>query len=436
MFFKEEINYEAMDTAIPNVFFEQILPIVEPLFLKIYLYGYYLCQKDMHEHFDNKNLAETLSVSLDDVLQAWDFFEACRLIEKHRPAHAEAWDFSVEFKNLRRICTARGSADISIEKDLILSKNEEYQKMYERIEEILGNILMNHQIRTVNEMIAAYNLPKDLVVEAFRFCVYRKGSRSVKHALSILRIWCMEGIRTVEDLNDFFMQKGERYGIYKKILSFLGEYRLPTKAEEELMDKWLDEYRFSVEVIEEAFAKAVAIKSPNMRYVDGILRNWNKDTQELSLQKSKLSEQKDPTLFRLQILEELGLQRKILSRDDMEAIRFLYDHFEMKDILLTMQYMKKLNMEQSVDMLHRLMKNPTLADEKALKKSGTKKAFEAGRQEGQKTGTANGRIGQEEIRDVIEKKRKTKDEQRKEELAKELAMLQQKKEKRMQQEEG
>lgn len=91
------------------------------------------------------------------------------------------------------------------------------------------------------------------------------------------------------------------------------------------------------------------------------------------LTKSKLSEQKDPTLFRLQILEEPGLQRKILSRDDMEAIRFLYDHFEVKDILLTMQYMKKLNMEQSVDMLHRLMKNPTLADEKALKKSGTKK---------------------------------------------------------------
>ncbi|MFC4803585.1 DnaD domain protein [Filifactor villosus] len=406
MFFKEEIHREALDTPIPNVFFSQVLPIVEPLFLKIYLYGYYLCQGEQSETFDNRFLAETLNVSLDDVMQAWDFFESCNLIAKHRPEGADTWDYSVEFKNLKRFYNARGEVDISRERALVFKKNEEYEKMYDKIESILGMIVMSHQQRSINEYISTHNISKELVVEAFRYCVHNRGSRSVNHAMSILRIWYSEGVRTVEDLGDFLMQRGERYGIYKKVLSFLGEYRLPTKAEEKLIDKWIDEYRFGIDVIEEAFSKATAIKSPNMRYVDGILRNWNEQTGELNLRKKENAQKKDPTLFRIHILEELGIARDPLTKEDIKALRYLYEHFSLEEITKTIEYMKKLNYKKSIRELYRLMKYPTVDDIKHRKQE-----------------TSEFEIGREEIREVLSRKKLTKQEERERELEEELKLL-------------
>ena len=103
MFFQEKIESFKKDTIIPNIFFEQILPIVNPLMLKIYLYAYYLSQnEDASENFkinSNEALAEKLEVSLDDILACWDFFESCGLITKHRINEEQAHLFSVEFKN-------------------------------------------------------------------------------------------------------------------------------------------------------------------------------------------------------------------------------------------------------------------------------------------------------------------------------------------------
>ena len=77
MFFKEEVNEELLDTLIPNTFFEQLLPIMEPKYLRIYLYAYYLCQKDTSYTWNNQLLADKLGISIDEVLEAWDFFEFC-----------------------------------------------------------------------------------------------------------------------------------------------------------------------------------------------------------------------------------------------------------------------------------------------------------------------------------------------------------------------
>ena len=379
MFFKEEINEELLDTLIPNIFFEQLLPIMDAKYLRIYLYAYYLCQKDNAYEWNNQVLAEKLGISIDEVLDAWDFFELCHLIEKHRPQGAEVWDFSVEFKNLKRFYTCREKTNASLEKTLMISQNEEYQKMYDKIESILGSLVMSHHRRAINEMITAYNLPKDLVVEAFRL-----------------------------------LEKGDRYGLYKKILSFLGEYRMPTKAEEEMMDKWLDDYKFSMEVIEEAFAKSISIKSPNMKYIDGILRNWHEKTLDLNLQKEKNREQKDPTLFRLNILEGLGLEKKNLTSEEQEQLRFLYEHFSMKEILMTIDYIKKLNLEKSIVNLYRLMQHPESADiAKPIVNQQTQS------------------IRKEEIQELLTQKRKTKEELRKEELEQEMKLFYQKKGKKL-----
>ena len=42
MFFQETKNLQLADIDVPAIFFEQILPVIDGKFAKIYLYAYYL----------------------------------------------------------------------------------------------------------------------------------------------------------------------------------------------------------------------------------------------------------------------------------------------------------------------------------------------------------------------------------------------------------
>ena len=382
MFFQEKTVREKRETCIPNTFFEQILPIVNPVMLKIYMYAYYL-SKNPSDHADeedliqsNEDLAQKLDVTLDDVLSCWDFFESCGLIKKHRINEEQAQSFSVEFRNLHEVGLAAKPSKVTTDELLVAYQNEEYRKMYDQIEQTIQIPLMHYDMQKINEFINQYNVSKELVVEAMKFNLYRKKSKSVASALGILRNWHLDGIRSSQDLDVMLRSKEKRYLEYKKILASLGEYRLPTKPEEEMMDVWLDEYRFTIEVIEDALSRTTAIKSPNMNYLNGILKNWNEKLKEksdekettggsvpASASKSSSFEREDRTDFRAKILSLVRFTRKTMSRSEIDSLNFLYEHYHYEDIELAAKWLKEKGTPVSLENLCRILLDPSMNEE-------------------------------------------------------------------------
>lgn len=375
MFFQEKIESFKKDTSIPNVFFEQILPIVNPMMLKIYLYAYYLSQNEDTEELSginsNELLAEKLEVSLDDVLACWDFFESCGLIIKHRIDEERAQSFSVEFKNLKDIGLTKEPKKESREELIVAYQNEEYKKMYDQIEQIMQLPLMHNDMMKINDFIKQYNLPKDLVVEAVKFNLYRKKSKSIASALGIMRNWYLEGIRSSEDLDTMLKQKEKRYVEYKKILANFGEYRLPTKPEEEMMDIWLDEYKFSLEVIENALKKTTSIKSPNMNYLNGILKNWNEKIKENAEKAPKEtivspSFKEDKREYREKILKFVNFSRKTMNKKEIDSLDFLYENYHSDDVLLAIKWLKEKNMQVDLENVCKMLIDPSMNEDEKI----------------------------------------------------------------------
>ena len=92
----------------------------------------------------------------------------------------------------------------------------------------------------------------------------------------------------------------------------------------------------------------------------------------------------------------------------------MYEHFSMKEILMTIDYIKKLNLEKSIVNLYRLMQHPESADiAKPIVNQQTQS------------------IRKEEIQELLTQKRKTKEELRKEELEQEMKLFYQKKGKKL-----
>lgn len=215
-----------------------------------------------------------------------------------------------------------------------------------------------------------YSVQSSLVVEAFSFCVTMKKSKTVNSALSILRTWILDGIKSEEDLKLHLSQRHQRYTQYRNILSMMGEYRLPSKAEEKLMDSWLDDMNFSMEVIEIAFEKSTAIKTPNLSYINGILKNWHKKLSKKDSYEGEIPNSAISTLeFRTGIIQELERKKGLLSKEEDHSLNYLYSNFPLNVVLSAIRHLKKDSKEIDIITLASFLSNPSntkLGNQKTL----------------------------------------------------------------------
>ena len=104
----------------------------------------------------------------------------------------------------------------------------------------------------------------------------QKGMRQIE---AMGAAWAKEGILTLEQADEKIRELEQSKEAYRKIQSILGlEYRKPSAKEEENYTRWLNEWKFSDEMIKEAYDICVNAKGkyiPN--YVNTILMRWNQN---------------------------------------------------------------------------------------------------------------------------------------------------------------
>jgi len=209
--------------------------------------------------------------------------------------------------------------------------------MYDNIEEIIQRNLNANEIRKIDTVIKNNDLSYDVVVEAFKFVYYNKKSSSITTVISTIKQWISDGIHTSNDLDSNLFNINERYATYRKILKYFGEYRLPTKPEIKIMNKWIDDYNFSIEVIEKAIDETLKIKTPNFKYLDAIMDNWQKlYTANKELTKTNQVSYAD---FKTEIMFHMNMDSLDNSQEKMMS--FLYKNYKKDIVLSAIDYIKK-----------------------------------------------------------------------------------------------
>ena len=78
------------------------------------------------------------------------------------------------------------------------------------------------------------------------------------------------------NLDDFKKQKQEKMNKLKKdIARKLGKHTGLTQYEEAYIEKWLQEYKYDLEIIELALKKTTSKSNPNFDYIDKIISDWH-----------------------------------------------------------------------------------------------------------------------------------------------------------------
>ena len=199
-----------------------------------------------------------------------------------------------------------------------LAVDSELRILVEEAQSALGKTLSNSDCSTLLMLKDTCGLPLDVILMLIQYCIsIDKGNMRTIEKVGVS--WADDGIYSVEaadnkirltkQLNTYFSIVSTAFGIQN-----IGS---PTKKQLEYSQKWVGEWKFSPEMLREAYERCVDQKGTvKFNYIDGILKRWNAGNIK-TIEELKKSEQKSDA--------KMSSRKASYDIDELEKINILDD---------------------------------------------------------------------------------------------------------------
>jgi DnaD/phage-associated family protein len=273
-------DFYLLDTKVENIFINEYMPAAPGSFTKVYLFGLMYAEYGMD--IDDRIFATALNMSEKKVAEAWEYWEKAGAIKREFFTRDGTAGVNISYVRLTELMygksteTAEPAAE---EQSAGVLGNEVIKKMLEAIESSLGRSLSSAELKRIIGWSMDDGIPPELITFAFDYCI-GKGKTSVKYIETVVKNWYRDGLRTVDEVNEYLQEVDEKFYRYRRVMKALGFTRQPSEAEKKIMDSWFDEMGFSMDKVLEACGKTTGISSPNFNYVNKVLENWENRAAE------------------------------------------------------------------------------------------------------------------------------------------------------------
>ena len=155
-----------------------------------------------------------------------------------------------------------------------LKENEDVAQLIYICEQYLGKTLTPTDTRKILFFYDELKMSVDLIDFLIQYCVGR-GHKSMRYIETVATAWSKEGITTVEMAKDSTSRYGRDYFTILKAMGISN--RNPVDSEIVMMDTWLKDYGFSMDMIQEACSRTIMqTGQPSFQYAHKILTGWFK----------------------------------------------------------------------------------------------------------------------------------------------------------------
>ena len=284
-------------TVISNSFLDYYMPQANGEFVKIYLF--LLRAQNSSQPFDLTSAADQMNCTERDIIRALKYWEKAGLLSLTLDSAGSVSD--IYFLDMpvntqtaaAKEAPAPSPAEPAAQKDLStppkkapekaavtpdrikeLKENEDIVQLLYIAEQYLGRTLTATDTNTILYFYDQLEMSADLIEYLIEYCV-SKGSRSIRYIEKVALGWHEDGITTVSMAKQ---STNTYHKDYFTILKALGiKNRNPVSLEVTMMNTWLKEYGFTLDIIVEACTRTVLqTGQPSMQYVDKILLEWKK----------------------------------------------------------------------------------------------------------------------------------------------------------------
>lgn len=153
-------------------------------------------------------------------------------------------------------------------------KNPDISELFFIIETYLKHTLSSTDTNMVLYWLDELHFSTDLIEYLVEYCI-TKGHSSLRYMNKVALGWADAGIKTVDQAKDDAAAHSQIYYSVMKALGITG--RNLVDSEVSLINKWVGEYGFDIELVKAACSKTIsAIQKPSFEYTDSILANWRK----------------------------------------------------------------------------------------------------------------------------------------------------------------
>lgn len=275
-------------TMVSDLFLDHYMPRANGEFVKVYLY----LLRSMHNtgtQISLSTLADVFSCPESDIRRALKYWEdagvlslsykkdqLCGILflpleepkQKPRtasPAPVPRTEEAAEPKQKRARLTQR---------ELLRRKQEnaELAQLLFVCEQYLGRTLSPSETERLFYYYDELHFPAELVEYLVEYCV-SKGSTSIHYIEKVAQEWHKNGILTVEMAKKDTTTWHRSYFVIMRAFGIRG--RNPVDSEIAFMNKWIKEYDFTMDIIQEACSRTVSkTGKQSFEYADGILSSW------------------------------------------------------------------------------------------------------------------------------------------------------------------
>lgn len=264
------------NTQVENIFINEYLPAAPGDFVKVYIYASMYAGFDME--MNDQMIARQLGLTEKQVADAWIYWEKMGAIRKVYFDEKGDLDFTVEFLDLRQQMYGKNTEPVapSSRGEEKVYGDQQLKELFADVEKVLERSMSSTDVQKVIGWIVDEHIDPELVLYCFRYCA-EKSKTNMRYIETVLHNWVAEGHLSVEDISLHLQETDQRHYQRKRIMKALGFNRGVTEAERQMIDRWFDEYGFSMERILDACSKTAGISNPNFNYVNKVLMGWRKE---------------------------------------------------------------------------------------------------------------------------------------------------------------
>lgn len=155
-----------------------------------------------------------------------------------------------------------------------VSQDEKFSRLMFIAEQYIGAPLSRSDCESFAWLYDGLKMDSALLEYLVEYCV-TNGRRSVRYMETVAVDWHRKKIKTVEQARIYTPLHNKNLYAVMKALGLNG--RQPAPSERKIIDKWFQEYGFSLDMVVEACNRTmVSIHEPNLNYVESILSRWKK----------------------------------------------------------------------------------------------------------------------------------------------------------------
>ncbi len=295
-------------TPVENMFITEYMLHAPGDFVKVYLYALMLCYHPV-KRMSVASMARDLDMTEDEVNRAFRYWARDGLVR-------QVGDNPVCYKlfNLKQITLTRA------ENPGEQLYNRNFTKEIDRI--LGGRTLLPDDYQLIFDWVDLLELPEEVVLMLLQIEMEQsRGHVSMRIADEHARQWAQSGVRTVEDVEKIIVLGKEREKQLRRLLRRLGKYHNPSDDEKAMYQKWIEEWGFTPEAIQEA-CKETTKGTPTMAYLDGILlRQHQLGRHDVKALETGMLKEHSARDFAREVYTGLGRTGITPTPDDLETIR-------------------------------------------------------------------------------------------------------------------